>query len=126
MTIHIRTVPAKAKGLKAVPFKLFVPRPITVDVARPVWEALEADGDIVLADPFVLPGVSSVFPGVLYQRPGLSQSTAFKRVAGLVEPLQDSANDEDPLADAWVELWIPDGYEDAVEALDVVDLTQQG
>ncbi|AXH47363.1 hypothetical protein SEA_EDEN_68 [Microbacterium phage Eden] len=124
MTIHIASVPKAVHGKRPVPFKLFFPRPLVADTARPVWELLEADTDIVLGDPFALPGVSTVFPGVAYVRSGTSIATALKKVAALVEPLQDASNDEDDYADGWVELWIPDGYADAVEALDVTDLTQ--
>lgn len=122
MTILTATPPKKVKGKKAVPFKLFFPRPMEPDNARPVWEALEANPDIVLGDPFALPGVSTVFPGVVYARSGSSLADGLQLVARTVEPVQEA--DPETLADGWVELWIPDGYEDQVEALDVTDLTQ--
>ncbi|AYN55938.1 hypothetical protein PBI_COLTRANE_67 [Microbacterium phage Coltrane] len=121
MTILTRSTPKKSAGKKAVPFKLFFPRQLDADQARPVWEALEADPDVVLGDPFALPGVSTVYPGVVYARSGSSLHSGLQRVASLVEPLQETFPEE--LADGWVELWIPDGYEDPVEALDVTDLS---
>ncbi|UGL61883.1 hypothetical protein SEA_FRANKLIN22_70 [Microbacterium phage Franklin22] len=123
MTIHTTSIPKLVKGKKAVPFKLFFPRQLTAEEARPVWEALEAERDIVLGDPFALPGVSTVYPGTLYARSGSSLADGLKKVASLVEPLQETFPEE--LADGWVELWIPDALADAVEALDVTDLTQQ-
>lgn len=113
MTILIASVPKKAAGLKAVPFKLMIPRQLEPEQARPIWEALEAHGQVVLADPFALPGVSTVFPGVLYARSGTSLSNGLKQVARLVEPLEAGAPEE--LADSWVELWVTDGMTDAVE-----------
>jgi hypothetical protein len=123
MTIHTPTPPKKVAGKKAVPFKLFFPRQLEPEQARPIWEALEADTAIVLADPFALPGVSTVFPGVYYARSGSSLIDGLKRVAAVVEPLQSDA--EELLADGWVELWVPDSLTDPVEALDVTDLTSR-
>lgn len=113
MSIIITSIPKKAAGLKAVPFKLIFPRQLEPEQAKPVWEALEAHGKVVLADPFALPGVSTVFPGVLYARSGTSLANGLKQVAALVEPLQEAAPEE--LADGWVELWVTDSMADAVE-----------
>ncbi|QJD49882.1 hypothetical protein QDW19_gp67 [Microbacterium phage AvGardian] len=113
MSIIITSPPKKAAGHKAVPFKLILPRQLEPEQARPVWEALEAHGKIVLADPFALPGVSTVFPGVLYARSGSSLAQGLKQVAAVVDTLQDSLSEE--LADGWVELWVTDSMADAVE-----------
>ena len=123
MTIHTTSIPKAAKPLKPVPFKLFFPRQLEVEQARPVWEALEAEPNIILGDPFALPGVSTVYPGVLYVEGRTRQETGLKKVAALVSPLQAEYPKE--LADGWVELWVPEALADAVEALDVTDLTQQ-
>jgi hypothetical protein len=119
MTIHITNIPKKAAGVKAVPFKLIFPRQLEPEQARPVWEALEAHGKVVLADPFALPGVSTVFPGVIYLRSGSNQAAGLKQVAALVEPVEQALNkgalEENYLADGWVELWVTDSMTDAVE-----------
>lgn len=116
MTVLVRDIPQKVLETTATAFKVFIPQQLNAEQARPVWEALEAHPDIILGDPFALPGVSTVFPGVSYAVDGLLT------VAALVQPVQDEFPTE--LADAWVEVWAPDGYEDPVEALDVTDLTQ--
>lgn len=109
----ITSVPKKAAGTKPIPFKLIYPRQLEPEQAKPVWEALEAAGQVVLADPFALPGVSTVFPGVLYARSGTSLANGLKQVARIVEPIEAEAPED--LADGWVELWVTDGMTDAVE-----------
>ncbi|WNO26492.1 hypothetical protein SEA_BABYDAISY_69 [Microbacterium phage BabyDaisy] len=113
MTIHITSIPKKAAGTKAVGFKLIFPRQLEPEQAKPVWEALEATGNIVLADPFALPGVSTVFPGVFYARSGTSLANGLKAVAKVVGPVEEAYPEE--LADGWVELWVTDAMTDAVE-----------
>lgn len=118
MTLSARNIPSKASALQPTPFKLFIPKQLTPEVARPVWEALERIPNIILADPFALPGVSSIFPGVLYSE------TPYD-LAPIVAAFQEAedANPED-LANSWVELWVPESLEDEAAALDVQDLTQ--
>lgn len=119
MTTHLRDIPAAALGLTATPFKVFVPKQLTPETARPVWEELEKIEGIILADPFALPGVSSVFPGVLFSdQEGFNLEAVHAALA-----IAEEANPDD-LHDSWVELWVPESLEDAVEALDVTDLTQ--
>ncbi|QDP45083.1 hypothetical protein QDW22_gp65 [Microbacterium Phage DirtyBubble] len=112
MTI-ITSIPKQAAGTKAVPFKLILPRQLEPEQARPIWEALEGHGKVVLADPFALPGVSTVFPGVLYARSGTSLANGLKQVAAVVDALQEDHSEA--LADGWVELWVTDSMTDAVE-----------
>ncbi|AVR56810.1 hypothetical protein PBI_ELVA_69 [Microbacterium phage Elva] len=109
----ITSTPKKAAGQKPIPFKLIYPRQLEPEQAKPIWEALEAHGQVVLADPFALPGVSTVFPGVLYARSGTSLANGLKQVAALVTPIEEQAPED--LADGWVELWVTDSMADAVE-----------
>ncbi|QTF82241.1 hypothetical protein SEA_ALBRIGHT_66 [Microbacterium phage Albright] len=113
MTIHITSIPKKAAGTKPIPFKIILPRQLEPEQAKPIWEALEAHDKVVLADPFALPGVSTVFPGVLYARSGTSLANGLKAVAALLKPLDESLAEE--LSDGWVELWVTDSMVDAVE-----------
>lgn len=123
MTINIRSIPEAAYDRVAAPFKVFVPKQLTPETARPIWEALEQVDGVVLADPFALPNVSSVFPGVLYRvAEDYEDPYDLIPIARALEAVQE-ANPED-LADTWVELWVPESLEDAAEALDVIDLTQ--
>lgn len=119
MTVHTRPVPAAVAGLYATPFKVFVPKQLTPESARPIWEELEKIEGIILADPYALPDVSSVFPGVLYTH------DADFDLSGIAVALAtaEAANPDD-LADSWVELWVPESLEDEAAALDVTDLTQ--
>ncbi len=118
MTTHIRNVPAAVQGLAATPFKVFVPKQLTPETARPVWEELEKIEGVVLADPFALPGVSSVFPGILYSDRPFDLASV-----GAALAVAEAANQAD-LADSWVELWVPEHLEDEALALDVQDFTQ--
>ena len=118
MTTHTRNIPAGVYGLAANPFKVFVPKQLTPEAARPIWEELEKIDGVILADPFALPGVSSVFPGILYAPTAYDLTPIAEALA-----IAEAANPDD-LADSWVELWVPEALEDAAEALDVVDLTQ--
>lgn len=123
MTINIRSIPEAAYDRVATPFKVFVPKQLTPETARPIWEALEQVDGVVLADPFALPNVSSVFPGVLYRvAEDYEDPYSLIPIARALEAVQE-ANPED-LADTWVELWVPESLEDEAEALDIQDLTQ--
>ena len=116
MTLHIRSTPQAAYALETTAFKIFFPRELTQAQARAVWDALRADEYVVLADPFALENVSTVFPGVIYSE----DFNNLERPAALL----DALGDEEYLADGWIELWVPDVLEDQAEALDVIDLTQ--
>lgn len=116
MTILIRSIPAAVEQLEATPFKLFFPRQLTQEQARAVWDVLKTNDQIVLADPFALEDVSTVFPGIVYD----DDLNALHVPAELV----NSLGDLEYLAEGWIELWVSDSLEDAVEALDVTDLTQ--
>ena len=113
MSIIITSPPKKAAGTKPIPFKLIFPRQLEPEQARPVWEALEAHDNVVLADPFALPGVSTVFTGIFYARSGTSLANGMKAVAKMVDPVEEAYPEE--LADGWVELWVTDAMTDAVE-----------
>lgn len=118
MTVIARSIPDAVHGLAATPFKVFVPKQLTPESARPVWEELEKIEGIILADPFALPGVSSVFPGVLFSVEAFDLEAIRAAVA-----IAEEANPDD-LADSWVELWVPESLEDEAKVLDVTDLTQ--
>ena len=118
MTIHTRPIPTAVQGKAATPFKVFVPKPLTPETAKPVWEELEKIEGIILADPYALPGVSSVFPGVVFAATAYDLAPIAAALA-----IAEEANPDD-LADSWVELWVPESLEDVAEALDIQDLTQ--
>lgn len=116
MTILIRTAPAATDQLEVTAFKLFFPRQLTEEQARAVWTQLKTNEWIVLADPFAIEDISTVFPGVVYDY----ELNALHVPAALV----DALGDEEYLADGWIELWVSEALEDQAEALDVQDLTQ--
>lgn len=115
MTTVVRSNPLNSEGAYANPFKLFIPRELSEDEARVIWGALREHEDIVLADPFALEGVSTVFPGIFYDT---DDDHDLYPVARLLNNLE-----LDSLEDSWLELWVPDAYEDQAEALAVDDLT---
>jgi len=119
MTVHKRSIPTAAENSKATPFKVFVPRELELEPAKAIWDALRESTSITLADPFALPGVSTVFPGVLFD---VVDSYDLSPVANILTQLE--AQYPEALEDAWVELWVPDALTDEAEALDVTDLTE--
>lgn len=124
MSIIVRPTPEVVAHKQAVPFKVFVPRDLlgNMEAASAGYQALAAVENIVVADPFVAAGVSSVFPGIIYVDELLSYEEALAAVgASLAPALADWPEDYE---DAWVELWMPEAYEPAPEALAVDDLTQ--
>ena len=118
MTVHTRPIPDAVQGKAATPFKVFVPKQLTPETAKPVWEELEKIEGIILADPYALPGVSSVFPGVVFAATAYDLAPIAAALA-----IAEEANPDD-LADSWVEHWVPASLEDVAEALDIQDLTQ--
>lgn len=123
-TVHIRSVPTKAANLTATPFRLLVPRELDRAHAMKVWTRLSEADNIKTHDPFVLPGVSTVFPGSFFGEG--SHESQLADVAHIVEELAKTEWLSEQLADSFVELNVPDAYEDAVEPLAVDDLTQPG
>lgn len=120
MSIIIREAPEAVTTKHAIPFKLFIPRELEEPEARAVWNALRHLEHAVLADPFAAPGVSTVFPGVLYVDD--HDHGKLSVVAAALAPAEKHYPEQ--LEDAWLEVWVPDAYEGEAEALDVTDLTQ--
>lgn len=120
MTIAVRPAPPITENKHAIPFKLFIPRELEYEPAKAAWAALRALGNVVLADPFAAPGVSTVFPGVFYADDHDYDSLSV--VAAALEPALEDYTEE--FEDAWIEVWVPDAYEDKTEAGDITDLTQ--
>lgn len=120
--IQVRKTPSILETKRAVTFKLFIPRELEHDPAFALWGALREVPDIVLADPFAAPGVSTVFPGTIYVDGAFNEEGALQIIADTIEPALDGFPDE--FEDAWLECWVPDSYEDVTEAHDVQDLTQ--
>lgn len=113
----VRTPPAKLAMLdvQATPFKLMIPKELTQEDARVLYDALLQHDGIVLADPFALIGVSTVFPGIFYN---MDPNFKLEPVAELLGAL-----DLESLEDSWLEVWAPETYDDVAEALDITDLT---
>jgi hypothetical protein len=124
MTILVRDIPESVTKQQAVPFKLFVPRDLlgNMEAASAGYLALEALENVVVADPFVAAGVSSVFPGIIYVDDSVYRAEALQLLVDALEPVtKDWPEDYE---DAWIELWLPESLEPAAEVLDVTDLTQ--
>lgn len=120
-TVIARTIPTASEPYHANPFKLFIPRELEEAPARAIWTHLRENHSIVLADPFAMPGVSTVFPGILFD------VAAGFHVDQVVNALNELAQKDEAvaeaLADSWVELWVPEALEDQAAPLDVTDLT---
>jgi hypothetical protein len=124
MTILIRDIPESVSNQRAVPFKLFVPRDLlgNMEAASAGYLALEALENVVVADPFVAAGVSSVFPGIIYEDVSVSRYEALEQLVAALEGVTTDWPED--YKDAWIELWLPESLEPAAEVLDVTDLTQ--
>jgi hypothetical protein len=120
VTIHVRNAPTAVQTKHAIPFKIFVPRGLEEPPARAAWNALRHVGSLVLADPFIAPDISTVFPGVLYVDD--HDHAKLSVVAAALDPAVSKFPAE--FEDSWIEVWVPDGYEDQADALDITDLTQ--
>jgi hypothetical protein len=124
VSIIVRPTPEVVTHKQAVPFKVFIPRDLlgNLEAASAGYQALSSVENIVAADPFVAAGVSSVFPGIIYVDELLSYEEALAAVAASLSPaVSDWPEDYE---DAWIELWMPEAYEPAAEALAIDDLTQ--
>ena len=129
MTIILtRTVPAAVDDRVITPFRIIVPRQLEIDDAMAVYKALREHENIKLQDPFFLPDVSSVYPGVYYGQQAWATFTVndehvfnLDQVASILAVL-----DVDYLEDTFVELDVPESLEDVAEALDVQDLSGTG
>lgn len=125
MTIIIRDIPESVDHKAAVPFKLFVPRDLDREAALSGYQALAGVDTIVLADPFIAEGVSSVFPGIIYVDEASATAYRADALALVAAALAPAVSDwPEAYEDAWIELWMPEAYEPAAEALAVDDLTQ--
>lgn len=122
MSVIVRPTPEILAHKRGVPFKLFVPRELEEDAAYAGWNVLRALENVVLADPFAMPGISTVFPGVIYTDEVSTDDEGLQAVAAALTP---AINDyPEAYEDSWIEAWVPDAYEPIAEALDITDLTQ--